>query len=355
MKFSPITKRPVRGAIFGYGSIGPVHMNSVRGSDDGGVTSVPDVEIVAVAEPLSERAARVPEGITIYSDYQTLLKEADVDVVHICLAHNLHAPAVIAAAEAGKYIICEKPMALDAAEALTMRDAVEKNGVGFSLISQNRLNPEKVWLKKHVVDGDFGAISRMDWKVDWYRSIEYYADSSGWRGKDAEARGGVLTNQAYHTLDLVMWLADSPVVEITAKQSVDPVIHPGNDVPDFVEGNLVFGNGIKTSFLATVCGDKRDIINVQVTGQSNGDSKCVEVDGVAVLSQNVEAEMPVFESVAEVGGKSCYGNSHQENIARGYEAFMAGTPVPVDAETGIRVLTVIDAILNSNGTPVELG
>ena len=351
---NPIARRPVRGAIFGYGSIGPVHLVSVRGSEDGSVTAIPDVELVAVAEPVAERAARVPTGITVFPNYETLLNELDVDVIHVCLAHHQHAPAAIAAAEKGVNIICEKPMALDAPEAQRMVDAVKANGVGFSLISQNRLNPEKIWLKKNVESGAFGQIARADWTVDWFRSAAYYADGAAWRGKDSEARGGVLTNQAYHTLDLVMWLMDSPVKSVCATSSTNLELHPGNDVPDLIEGSLEFANGVTTKFLATVCGNPKDVIDVVVEGTKDGKTAMARVDGGAVLEQTVAAETPVFDTAAALGGKACYGNSHQENIARSYEAFMNGTPVPVDGETGVRVLKAIDAILASNGKTVTL-
>ena len=343
----PISTRPVRGAIFGFGSIGPVHLVSVRGSDEG-VAPIPDVEIVAVAEPIAERAARVPEGIAVLADYQTLLDEVEIDVAHICLAHHLHAPATIAAAEGGISVICEKPMALDAKEAVRMRDAVVANGVGFSLISQNRLNREKIWLKQRIESGDIGAIRAIDWNVDWFRSAEYYADGP-WRGRDASGRGGVLTNQAYHTLDLVMWLAGAPVTQVKAKASLDLALHPENDVPDHVEGELAFENGIRSTFLATVCGNPKDIITVDVSGARNGNDTRVVVDGAQIVEQNIAPLTPTFSTEGPALGKACYGSSHQENIARSYEAFMGGPPVPVDADTGIRVLRVIDAILASEG------
>ncbi len=351
----PIRTRPVRSAIFGYGSIGPVHLTSVFGSEDGVVSPIPDVSLLAVAEPDPERAAKVPDGVATVPNYQTALAELELDVVHVCLAHNLHAPATIAAAEKGVSIICEKPMALDAAEARSMRDAVNANGVGFSLISQNRLNPEKVWLKQQIAEGNLGVLESMNWVVDWFRSADYYANGTGWRGRDTGARGGVLSNQAYHTLDMVMWLTNSPVVEVNAESSVDRELHPDNDVPDRIQGSLTFANGVEAEFLATVCGDRNDVITIDALGALDGAKRRVKVDGSSVMEQNVVDAAPVFQdSGAELGGKACYGNSHQENIARSYEAFMEGTPVPVNAETGIRVLEVIDAILQSNGSPVRL-
>src|SRR3990172_9481265 len=105
----PITSRPVRGAVFGYGSIGPVHLMSVRGTDDGTTVPIPDVTLAAVAEPDLARAARVPAGVPVIRDYATLLREVPIEVAHICLPHHLHASATIAAAERGVSIICEKP------------------------------------------------------------------------------------------------------------------------------------------------------------------------------------------------------------------------------------------------------
>ena len=355
MAHAPISARPVRGAIFGYGSIGPVHMASVLGYAEDHADRIPDVEIVAVAEPLAERSARVPEGIQCIRDYQTLIDSVTIDVAHICLPHHMHAPAVIAAAERGINIICEKPMALNAREAQTMADAVKTNNVRFSLISQNRLNPEKVWLKERVRSGELGKLDRIDWVVDWFRSAAYYADSGGWRGRDSHARGGALSNQAYHTLDLAMWLANASVTEVTATTSIDRNVHPDIDVPDRLEGELVFANGIRTHFLATVCGNPKDIIRMEVMGNRNGDSPTrVVVDGTQIVEQNIADETPQFGDTGPVLGKACYGTSHQENIARSYEAFMSGAEAPVTAEDGIRVLRVIDAILESNGAPVRL-
>jgi len=355
MAHAPITSRPVRGAIFGYGSIGPVHMMSVLGYTEDHTDRIPDVDIVAVAEPIAERVARVPEGIKRVRDYQTAIQTIRIDVAHICLPHSMHAAAVIAAAEAGINIICEKPMALNAAEAQTMLDAVKANGVRFSLISQNRLNPEKAWLKERVAAGDLGTIKRIDWEVDWFRSAAYYADSGGWRGRDSDARGGALSNQAYHTLDLAMWLADAPVVEVTATTSIDRTVHPDIDVPDRLEGELRFANGIRTKFLATVCGNPKDIIRLEVTGNRNSSAPMhIVVDATQIIEQNVAEETPQFGGNGPVLGKACYGTSHQENIARSYEAFIDGTEVPVTAEDGIRVLRVIDAILESNGNPVAI-
>jgi UDP-N-acetyl-2-amino-2-deoxyglucuronate dehydrogenase len=354
MQYTPISSRPVRGAIFGYGSIGPVHMDSVRGSAEDRSDRIPDVEIVAVADPVAERSARVPDGIVTFSDYETLLAKTEIDVAHICLPHHMHAPAVIAAAEKGVNIICEKPMALNAPEAQTMLDAVVANGVRFSLISQNRLNPEKAWLKERVTNNELGEIQTLNWVVDWFRSADYYADSGGWRGRDSNARGGALSNQAYHTLDLSMWLADSPVREVTAVTSIDKTVHPEIDVPDRLEGEIVFESGARATFLATVCGDPKDVIRLEAVGRSNGDQRVVILDGASIVEQSIVEETPSFGPQGPVMGKACYGTSHQENIARSYEVFMSGEVEPVGAEDGIRVLKVIDAILSSNGQLVAV-
>lgn len=350
----PVKTRPVKGAVFGFGSIGPVHLTSVQGTQDDKLGPIPGVEIVGVAEPMAERAANIPAGVPVFPDFQTVLSTIPVDVVHICLPHNLHAPATIAAAERGVNVICEKPMALDAREARRMADAVNANGVGFSLISQNRLNPEKAWMKAKVSAGETGALRSIDWVVDWYRSAEYYAAGSGWRGRDSDARGGVLSNQAYHTLDLVLWLVDSPVREVVAECSTDESVHGPIDVPDRVEGHLVFENGVQSRFLCTVCGDKNDVIRVDMRGAKGGAGTVVVADGTSIIEQNLAPETPHFVADGTLLGKSCYGSSHQTNIALSYEAFMNGSTPPVGAATGIRVLTVIDAILASNGKPVRV-
>lgn len=344
----------LRGGIMGFGSIGPVHLASVMGSSDDGVKPLDGARIVAVADLDAERRAQVPNGMARYGHFDALINDPDVDVVHICLPHHLHAPACIAAAERGKHVICEKPMALDATEARRMHDACRANGVTFGLISQNRFNPEKRWIKDRITSGQLDGLVRSDFVVDWFRGNDYYAEHDGWRGREACARGGALTNQAYHTLDLVLWLVQRPVVAVCATAKTRKDIHPDIEVADTLSGWLRFDQGAEAKFFVTTCGDPSDSIRIALATDGANPHRVV-VDGNRILEQTLEPDAPVFPEDGFAGlGKACYGMSHQRNIAVIYEAIRRGTTPSIHAEDGIRTLEVIDAILASNGREISL-
>ena len=344
----------LRGGIIGFGSIGPVHLASVMGSSDDGVEPLDGATIVAAADLDAERRAQMPSGVARYGHFNALMNDPDVDVVHICLPHHLHAPACMAAAERGKHIICEKPMALDAKEARRMHDACRTNGVTLGLISQNRFNPEKRWIKDRITSGQLDGLVRSDFVVDWFRGSGYYAESGGWRGREACARGGALTNQAYHTLDLILWLVQRPVVTVCATAKTRRDIHPDVEVADTVSGWLRFDHGVETQFFVTTCGDPSDAIRITLTTDGANPHRIV-VDGNRILEQTLEPDAPVFsEDRSAVLGKSCYGMSHQHNIGMIYEAIRRGMAPSIGAQDGIRTLEVIDAILASDGREISV-
>ena len=308
-----------------------------------------------IADSDPDCAKSIPSAIEVVSDYMDAIRHPDVDVIHVCLPHHMHKPAVIAAAEAGKAIICEKPMALDAAEGREIADAIAANDARFSLISQNRLNAEKAWLKSKIESGEMGEILTVEADVDWFRDREYYAASGGWRGRDVHARGGVLTNQAYHTLDLVIWLLQEMPTTAIGNSSTDLELHPEIDVPDVVTSELSFASGTLCRFHSTTCGDPKDVIRLVVDGAGNGDGPVsVVLGGGSVLASSLPGGVPNFAPGGPNLGKSAYGGSHQANIALSYQAFAEGKHGPVTAEDGIRALAVIDAMLTSDGDPVEV-
>ena len=344
----------LRGGIIGFGSIGPVHLASVMGSADDGVAPLDGATVVAVADLDEKRLACVPSGMARYGHFDALMNDPDVDVVHICLPHHLHAPACMAAAERGKHVICEKPMALDAGEARRMHDACRANEVTFGLISQNRFNPEKRWIKDRITSGQLDGLVRSDFVVDWFRGNDYYAENGGWRGREACARGGALTNQAYHTLDLILWLVQRPVVTVCATAKTRREVHPNIDVADTLTGWLRFDHGVEAQFFVTTCGDPSDSIRIALATDGANPHRVI-VDGNRILEQTLEPDAPVFSEGGFAGlGKACYGMSHQQNIGMIYEAVHRGTAPTIHAEDGIRTLEVIDAILASDGREISL-
>src|SRR5450755_3950356 len=140
----------VRIGLIGCGSIAEVHVNGyLKVTEKAQVTAVCDV-----SEPLAQqRAAQAGGHARIFSDYAALIAEGDVDAVDICLPHHLHKDAILAAAAAGKHILCEKPLCLNREEAQEISRAIKNSGVTM-MCAHNQLYYTAVRRAKELIDDD---------------------------------------------------------------------------------------------------------------------------------------------------------------------------------------------------------
>jgi UDP-N-acetyl-2-amino-2-deoxyglucuronate dehydrogenase len=199
----------VRYGIVGCGHIAKKHVDAIAATDG--------AELVAVCDTNPDRMAPIArEGIRGYTDLEQMLKDSPVDVVSICTPSGLHAELAIRAAEAGKHLVVEKPMAMTLDEADRMIDACEKNGVLMTVVHPNRFRPAVIELKRRMEEGAFGTIGHANATVRWNRNQSYY-DQAPWRGTRS-MDGGVLMNQAIHNLDLLLWLMGD-VEEVASYQA----------------------------------------------------------------------------------------------------------------------------------------
>jgi UDP-N-acetyl-2-amino-2-deoxyglucuronate dehydrogenase len=198
---SPMTAPPVRVGIVGFGQIGRTHFDALK--------SCPDAQVVAISrrQPPSEDL-----GVAWHADYQELLHRPDVDLVAICTPSGDHAPQALAALEAGKGVIVEKPLALTLAEGDRVVRTARERGLFLSVISQRRTEPACRYLQEGIIAGRLGRPVLGEALVRWHRDQRYY-DSAPWRGTRA-MDGGVLMNQAIHAIDLLCWLF-GPVTEVS--------------------------------------------------------------------------------------------------------------------------------------------
>ena len=164
------------------------------------------VEMVAFCDIVEERAIEArekfgtPEG-AVYTDYKELLVDKSIDVVHVCTPNRMHSTITVDALEAGKHVMCEKPMAINSAEAKKMLDAAKRTGKKLTIGYQNRHRPEILYLKREADQGTFGDI--------------YYAKAHAIRRRgvptwgvfldEYEQGGGPLIDIGTHALDMTLW------------------------------------------------------------------------------------------------------------------------------------------------------
>jgi UDP-N-acetyl-2-amino-2-deoxyglucuronate dehydrogenase len=197
--------------IVGCGVIAPTHMSAIN--------ATPDAELVAVCDivdEVAEKFAAENGGVPFYKHYQDMFERDDLDVVSICTPSGIHAEVGIAAAQAGKHILCEKPLdvTLDHMDALI--EAADKAGVKLACVFQMRTYPNARRIREAIAEGQLGRMVLGDAYCKYYRSPEYYK-SAGWRGTWELDGGGALMNQGVHGIDLLLWLMGSPVKAVTAR------------------------------------------------------------------------------------------------------------------------------------------
>lgn len=167
---------------------------------------LPDVELVAFCDIIVERAEKAAkeygiEGAKVYENYKELLKDETIDVVHVLTPNREHSFITVDALEAGKHVMCEKPMAINTEEAQKMLDAAKRTGKKLTIGYQNRYRPDSWYLKRACDNGDLGEI--------------YYAKAHAIRRRavptwgvflnEEEQGGGPLIDIGTHALDLTLW------------------------------------------------------------------------------------------------------------------------------------------------------
>ncbi|MEM2941552.1 MAG: Gfo/Idh/MocA family oxidoreductase [Thermoproteota archaeon] len=140
-----------------------------------------------------------------YNDYDEMIRNAEIDAVAICTPHYLHHSMGTKAIERGLHVLIDKPLAVNLKESDELISSAEKKGVKLGVILQNRFDDSVMLVKKTVDEGSFGRLLLGTATINWFRNEEYYSGSM-WRGKWATEGGGVLINQAIHTIDLLVWI-----------------------------------------------------------------------------------------------------------------------------------------------------
>ena len=200
------------GKTYGFGMVG---CGAISKWHVAAIDQIENAKLVGVFNTPKEYAEDFAKknNCKVFDTYEEMLACIDIDIVSICTPSGTHAPLAIEAANHGKNVIVEKPMAITKQQLDDVVASVEKNNVKMAVISQLRFNKNIQKVKKAIENGELGEIIIGDIYMKYYRAPEYYS-SSNWRGTWAMDGGGALMNQGIHGIDILQYLV-GPVVNVS--------------------------------------------------------------------------------------------------------------------------------------------
>jgi len=338
------SEKKFRVALAGCGRISKNHFEAIHEIDG--------LELVAVCDTDPERAARAGAEWKVphFTSYEKMLKDAKADVITIATPSGLHADQGVEAAQAGKHVVMEKPMAISLTGADALVHACDKARVQLFVVKQNRLNPP-IQLLKHAIDRNrFGRIYLASCTVHWARPQEYY-DQAPWRGT-WEFDGGAFMNQASHYVDLIQWLV-GPVESVMAKTAT---LARRIETEDSGVAILKFRSGALGSIEVTMLTYPR---NLEGSITILGEKGSVKIGGTAVnkvetwqFAEYDDDDRLILE--ADTNPPSVYGLGHQ-GYYRNVLAVLRGEAKPdTDGRAGRKSLELILGIYESAKTGREV-
>ena len=333
----------LRVAVIGCGRISIMHLRSAKMLGE-------LCELVAVCDNKPERAdaAALEYGARAYYDYEKMLTAERLDAVHICLPHYLHSRVASAAFKKGLHVLCEKPMDIDYESAEAAVRLAEECGVLYGIISQCRYNNAARAVKAAIEDGRLGAVISAASFLTWSRSDEYYSESD-WKGTWDKEGGGVVIDQAIHSIDLVNWMINSEIENVSCNMANRG--HSIVKVEDTAEGFITYKSGARYAFY---CMNNYGVdlpIEIKLLCQ-NGRVSMGYDDAYIEYNDGTREEAHKEPSAVEIsygGGKDYWGIRHVKQIEQFYRACLGEEPLEISGREALKTHKLITSLYDISG------
>ncbi len=341
--------KPVRVGVLGLGFAGETHTKAYR--------QIPGVSVVAIAGLEEERGRQLAAQYEIpdfYPNYEEIIARDDIDAISIGVPNYLHAPIGLAALQAGKHVLCEKPLALDGVEAKAMVDAAEKAGRVLGVAFNYRRRGDSIVLKKHIEEGGLGRIYYA--KARWSRRSGIPGLGSWFTSKQM-AGGGPLIDLGVHVLDLAMWFMDDPQVQSVSASTyaeLGPRGRGGRDMGSKFGTNSAYEvEDLATSFIRLRNGSTLLLEASWAAYSSAGDDFNITLYGteggaeIDVKNYGWENTLRIFSDVggipADISPRVRQGEGHLGVIREFIHSIRTGTDQLTGGLEGLRRARIIDA------------
>ncbi len=331
--------KKIRVGVIGCGRISVMHLLPA--------SILEESELIACCDIKAERAEAAAEkyGIRAYTDYREMIEKEELDAVHICLPHYLHTKVACYAFEHGLHVLSEKPMDIDYASATHAVELAKEKGVLYGVIFQCRYNNAAQLVKKAVTEGKLGKIISARSTLTWQRSDEYYS-ASDWKGTWDKEGGGVIIDQAIHSIDLVNWIVDSDVASVSVGMANRG--HQKVFVEDSAEGLITYQNGVRYGFWCMNNYGCDEPIEIRLYCEKG--KVVFTYDDAYIDYQDGTHEEAHKDTVAlNFGGKDYWGSTHIIQIRQFYRACLGMEALEISGEVALRTHKLICDLYDKGG------
>ena len=347
----------IKVGVIGTGGISGVHL--------GGYSRNPNVEIYALCDINEKNLAKRAEEYKVsrtFTDYREMLALKELDAVSVCTWNSAHAECAIAALRAGKHVLCEKPMALNTAQAQEMEKAAKESGKLLMIGFVRRFGNDCAVLKDFIDSGSFGEI--------YYAKAQYLRRKGcpgGWFGDKSRSGGGPLIDLGVHVIDLCRYLMGGPqpvsVYGATFNKLGDrrhikdargyssTVVSKDDifDVEDMATALIRFDNGavlsVEASFSLNI---EKDVGNIELFGTKAGCKLDPELTIFTDMNDYL-ANVKLSQSTA-----LSFDGLFDNEINHFVECIETGKPCRNPAQDGVTLMKILDGIYESARTGHEV-
>jgi predicted dehydrogenase len=322
--------------ILGAGMVAQYHRRAAEACADLGA------QLVAIGHPNPARGETIGSEFGVPRvDPQALFADPAIDIVCICTPSGQHAAEAIVAAQSGKHVLVEKPMALNMADADAMIAAAAAHGVQLGVVLQRRFEPQFQAVQAAITAGALGQVTLANLSIPYLRSQSYY-EQAAWRGTWALDGGGVLMNQGIHLVDLLLWLLGDPL----AVQAAAATLQRSIEVEDTLAATLCFPSGALATLAATTTAAPGFAHRLEIYGSAGN----VQIEGEQVTrwqSETHSLELPTATTQGAGAGGDPRGIApigHIRVLRDFISAIHERRPPLIDGHEGRRSLAAVLAI-----------
>lgn len=318
--------------IIGCGNIFTMHATSCDYLKNAKLVAVCDIKKNRADKAASKYSAKA------YYDYKELIDNETLDVVHVCVPHYMHPVISRYALEKGVNVLCEKPMSIKYEDAIYNVKLAEEKGLKYGIIFQCRFNDTSRLIKENIESGKLGKVLSARVVLTWCKPDEYYS-LSDWKGTWDKEGGGVIIDQAIHSLDLANWFINDEPISVEAHLANRG--HKIMEVDDTGEGFIHYKNGATLGFWAMnnyACDEAIEIRLCCEKGKAymSYDDARIEFNDGETISIKQGAGDIYYEN-----GKDYWGFQHVRQIDDFYDAVENNREPKISGKEALKIQKII--------------